>query len=514
MSLDPSPLSPRPTPLLSPIDPVPGRGSALMGAGIATVLAIIVGFVSMRLGTPLLYAPQGLKTNAIAVKSAAPFRAMGFDYYWLRSLGGPGYGSTDNATNNFTSEQQQFHMNMVIIDITANQDSRACTNTCVNFDAGNPKNLDTYTDDTYTALVQKARSANVLPVFRLAIHGENQNRGEPWPGIIGADWRSAGDRYQVLERQWFNSYTAFAVHYAQLAQKLTMPLLIFGSNLVNLTTDDPNTADGSAVQPTPDEKFTCSSRRECEWRHVVAAIHNATYLPFGSTTPIAGGGYTGSLSYAASSRIKGSALSYYEWNPQYFKWWSAVDIIGIDAFYPLTTQPTQSITSLLDAWNGKSTIAAASSGGNLVKQLGDLSKGMQRNILFTSAGYESYPGSNIKPGDYDTGSSTDLTTEGMLEQQNDMNALYAAFADYPWWLGVVWSSDYAVWPRSSLANVLSNKAANDRFFGIVGQNPNWNTNTQWAGDCLTGCTSPAKDAGAKWLTTIISPPITITNATP
>ena len=42
MSLDPSPLSSRPTPLLNPTDPVPGRGSALIGGIVAVALAVVV----------------------------------------------------------------------------------------------------------------------------------------------------------------------------------------------------------------------------------------------------------------------------------------------------------------------------------------------------------------------------------------------------------------------------------------------------------------------------------------
>src|ERR1700690_1681871 len=86
MSLDPSPLSPTPTPLLNPIAPVPSRGSALIGALISVGLAVIVAVVSLRFGTALIFAPAGLKAQANGVVATSPYQIQGFEYYWRNGV--------------------------------------------------------------------------------------------------------------------------------------------------------------------------------------------------------------------------------------------------------------------------------------------------------------------------------------------------------------------------------------------------------------------------------------------
>lgn len=483
MSLDPSPLSASPTPLLSPTDPSPGRGSALVGAIISVALAALIAFVSLRFGTQLLYATQGLDARNNVAFAAQGTRVQGFNLFWTKSLGSAsdGYPSPD-AAQVLQDEASNYHMNMVVINVTANALAHGATT--VNYSANN---TDTYDDATYTNVVKAAQAAGLTPVFELDIRLTNEQGSNFLSTQIGKEWADDTGNPSA-ERHWFDSYTAFVVYYAQLSQKLHMPALIIGHNLPFMTTDD-NSPKG---QPWPnDPKYTCKGRRDCAWRHVISAIKSTTYLPFYTDkkkTPQTGGAYQGELIYAATSLVGGLALSYPEWKG--ITWWDALNVIGIDADIPLTVGSDVPPETLVDAWNGKTDNAPlVNTKENFVKELGQLNRTYQRNILFTTAGYESYGGSNRKPGQ---GNFTQASRDDN-EQLFDMRALYDTFTPQPWWLGVVWSADYPVIQRSELVQ----HATSNYFF-----EQDWATNTEWAGDCTQdkGCPNPEKAAGV-WLRT-------------
>jgi hypothetical protein len=478
MSLDPSPLSPRPTPLLNPTDPVPGRGSALIGGFVAIALAVIVMFVSTRFGTQLLFFPQGLNARARAAINQLP-QIQGFSDYWTRSYDVNGFTGYKNDSANqhiLNDEATTYHMNLVVITLTANVVTQ--TGTDVIFDPRNESDIDTYQDAVYSHLVQAARAAGLVPVFRLDVRVVQDPQLNYLSTPIGQQWAnslSAGD-----EQAWFNSYTRFAVHYAQLAQSLNIPLFIIGGDLAYIATDTPGT--GATARPHAglggDAGVKCYGRRDCEWRHVINAVRSASFTPLGGRRAITGGGYTGKLTFAATviTSTNGAALPTPEWSTITF--WDDLDLIGIDAFFPLTIgaqEPT--VEDLQGAWNGNIALDAASPAEivngkplDIVKALQDFSDKYGKRILFTGAGYESLAGATGAPGSW----TTSNPIQDNQEQQNDMQALIQTFDNETWWLGVIWSSDYPVWPRSSLANT---RSANNA--GLT--EPNYQTNTEWAG---------------------------------
>ncbi len=486
MSLDPSPLSSNPTPLLNPSDPAPGRGAALLGAIISVGLAIAVALVSMRSGTSLLFFAASLKAGVRAQVASHPYQIQGVDYIWQRSFGDQttgslayGYAASSVSGKIFASEAQDFHMNTVIITITADVSTTDSTNVWY---SGAP---DIYPDQTYVALAQQAMSVGLTPIFRLALSVQQGPNGDNWPGNIGDTWINDNSSGTVgSEELWIDSYTAFAIHYARLAQSLAMPFIIVGTDLEQMTTESPSTAKGSpGAHPPTGEHYQCAGRRDCEWRHVINSVRSTgTYRPYTSRKALAGGDYSGKIIYEATSRT--DVLSYFEWDPHYLTWWDAVDIIGIDAGFKLTTSTTPPVQGVVDAWHGVNTHQAglaAPQNGNLVERLRLLSEQYNRNILFTSAGYESAGGANNDPG-YATS-----TTPDQDEQLNDVTALLQTFEPEPWWLGVVWTSDYPVWPRSQLASVPN--------ITMHLAEPDWPINMEWAGDCMSGCANPAKEAG-------------------
>ena len=244
MSLDPSPLSSRPTPLLNPTDPVPGRGSALVGAIIAVALAVVVMVVSNKAGTWLLFFSQGFSAQTRAVVNQLP-QIQGFNYYWTHSYdnGVLGYNNTTANTHNLQEEATSYHMNLVVITVTADQNQQTGTN--INFAQGagfdNTRNLDTYSDATYINMVQMAQKDGLVPVFRLDIRVLNDSSNDPSSTLIGGPWQSSDSGLRTNERNWFNSYTLFAVHYARLAAQNHMPMLIIGQDLYDIAIDTSDT---------------------------------------------------------------------------------------------------------------------------------------------------------------------------------------------------------------------------------------------------------------------------------
>jgi hypothetical protein len=480
MSLDSSPLSPRPTPLLHPTDPVPGRMAALIGGGISVALAALIVFVTLRLGTQIVFLPAGLNANANAFAIQLQ-QVQGFSDYWTHSYDVNGFRGYDDTTANqkiMQDEVNSYHMNLVVITITA--DVVQNTGTDVIFSPKDPNfsnDIDTYPDATYVRMVHQAQAAGLTPVFRLDVRVVQDLQNNNYANTtIGSTWADSQQLSIQYETAWFNSYTRFAVYYAIMARKLGVPLMIIGSDLAFIATDNPLTGLSKTPKANQggDPGVKCYGRRDCEWRHVINAMHSAMYKPLGSKRPTTGGDYSGRLTFAATVYFdptgNSSELPTPEWSTITF--WDDLDVIGIDAFFPLTNGITEpSVPQLTEAWHGQLSAGQSPNGTptNIVSALQQFAVHSNKQILFTAAGYESVSGCTSNPGTDTTG-----TTEDDTEQFNDMTALIKVFASENWWLGVIWSADYPVWPRTSLTKTDSANNA-----GLLEYT--YATNTEWAG---------------------------------
>ncbi len=479
MSLDPSPLSPRPTPLLNPTDPVPGRGSALIGGAVAVALAVVIAFVSLTAGTHLLYLPQGLQAHANAVVDQLP-QIQGFSDYWTKSFDvgstSVGYANRDVNQEIMSDEATTYHMNLVVITITADMEDSDIPD--INFNASDHF---TYSDSVYENLVRIARHNNLTPIFRLEVRLFNNASRNYASTFVGYQWIGSDPSQVDPEVAWFNNYARFASHYAALAQRLSVPMLIIGSDLAYITVDNQLTGQTSPLKKVPGKRWgnsndQCYGRRDCEWRFVIHAIKSASYTPLYTKKATTGGGYSGTLTFAATAPYDTSGQKYYatpEW--QNITFWDDLNVIGIDAFFPLTNgvaEPTPD--ELVKAWKGTYLPGTTPDNpeGNIFESLRKLSARYNKRILFTGAGYESVSGATKTPGSY-TGFTA---APDPVEQQNDMEALLQTFSNETWWLGVIWSYDYPVWPRSKLTNL---STANGNDVGLA--EPDYDTNTEWAG---------------------------------
>ena len=86
-----------------------------------------------------------------------------------------------------------------------------------------------------------------------------------------------------------------------------------------------------------------------------------------------------------------------EW--QAITWWDKLDVIGIDAYFPLTATIHDTVQTIENAWTGNITspVALTTPAPNYVAAMRTLADKYNKHILFTGAGYETLPDSNKTP---------------------------------------------------------------------------------------------------------------------
>ncbi len=478
-------LSPLPTPGHQP----PSPSAMRLGATVAIVTLVVALVAGQFLLPYAIFLLPGLNAKASGgggVQNDTMFQGFVFDWdrYTASHIGIAGGYDRPDSTTNLQSQAKLFHMNAVIIPVYADMPDR--TDLKLSFDSRAGDNLSTFDDSIYEQAIRDALKAGLVPILELRVRVAITFRGSTAPDEVGVVW--SGDRSDGststntpgakpvaagnLEKGWFDNYTNFAVHFAQLSQRHHLPYFIIGDGLSSVTYDTSATnakADPKGLaavrkpgDPCPDN---AAGRRECEWRHVVHAIKSQNYPALSSNAALTGANYTGKLIYAASwthnpSADGGATQSEFD----HITWWDAVDFIGVDANFPLTKdQPDAPIGVLQDAWNGQGQGLAGQ--GDIVQRLENVSDTYQRPVVFTAVQYASESAANT---------GTPNGEEDQEEQSSDMQALLKTFADASWWAGVFWDGDQPIAPRSS------------QLF--------WSKNSNWAGDTL----DTSKLAG-KWL---------------
>jgi hypothetical protein len=191
------------------------------------------------------------------------------------------------------------------------------------------------------------------------------------PHVDVVDGVSRADIRADDANAWFASYTAFIDHYAQLATQLDVQEFAVGTELAGLSGD------------------------RAHWLGVIKTVRDR---------------YAGPLVYAATH------TEYTE-----VAFWDAVDLIGIDAYWPLATQPTSDAAVLERAWQPIRT------------KLATFAAKTKRRIVFTEAGYTSQRGTTTAPDSWTLSREPD-----QVEQAAAYQALLASFDNQDWWAGVFW----------------------------------------------------------------------------
>ncbi|HUY75815.1 MAG TPA: hypothetical protein VMV29_03535 [Ktedonobacterales bacterium] len=491
MPLSPAPLMPGLTPLPEPGRRPPDRRALRIGALVA-IPTLIVGLVIGHFALiPLAFLMPGLQAQASSDTGAANGSGGGslFQGYvdsWSRKGSNGGF-TTPASLTNMESQVRLFHMNTVVIPVIADMPSRDGSE--LDWHSSDQHSVNTLPESDYVQAVKDAISAGMVPILELEVRQEDQNfPGSDSSQLVGTIWSQLDHSQYIggetnpigqLEQDWFDNYTAFAVEYATISRQYHLPYFIIGDSLTNVAydTDKTNaTADPGGVTQVPGENFPgCASvgRRDCEWRHVIHAVHSQTYDTLDGHQSQAGGNYTGKLIYIASwNGASGGDGT----DPEFEKitWWDAVDIIGIDAYFPLfSSNADVGVNDLMNAWRG----VGQGLGGekDIYGRITAVQTKFGRPVALV-AGYASSSGANNDPSNL-TGGTPDGGAD-QQEQLNDMQALLQTFGGAGWWDGVFWNGDAPVAPRATQSN--------------------WATNSNWAGDTLATSKSAGQYLNKYW----------------
>ncbi|KWX56727.1 hypothetical protein ASJ79_02130 [Mycobacterium sp. NAZ190054] len=169
---------------------------------------------------------------------------------------------------------------------------------------------------------------------------------------------------------WFGAYTEFITHYAAMAQRLGVEQFAIATELSSIT----HNREG--------------------WLRVIQAVRDR---------------YDGPLTYAAGP----------DWERVPF--WDALDLIGIDAYAPLSPTPTADVAALRRAAE------------TYLDRLAAMAATHDRKILFTEAGFTSQQGTATDPSSWRI---SDVPSQA--EQAAAYEAVLATFSDQPWWAGIYW----------------------------------------------------------------------------
>ncbi len=186
-----------------------------------------------------------------------------------------------------------------------------------------------------------------------------------------ADWQT-----------WFKNYRTFILHYAKLAETQEMPILCIGTELQT-----------TAVQ------------REQDWRNLIAEIRQI---------------YHGQLTYAAN---------WFEAFEQ-IQFWDALDFIGIQAYFPLSTELSPTVEQLKAGWQAQLTKITA------------IQQQYQKPVIFTEIGYRSTEDAAIEPWQWPNSSELNpdktATQAGLIAQANCYEAFFQIFWEQDWFAGAYW----------------------------------------------------------------------------
>jgi hypothetical protein len=192
---------------------------------------------------------------------------------------------------------------------------------------------------------------------------------------------------------FFASYRTQIVEFARLAEEMGVEMLSIGNELSSLS--------GEQYRPY--------------WLDIIAAVREV---------------YDGTITYAAATD-----------EANHVSFWGAVDIIGVNAYPPLTSSFEPTVDEMMAAWHSVSANdywASVMNHQSPVDFFHSLALEYDKPVLFTEAGYRSLDGTNIRPGGWNV-----TSTQDVQEQRDAFEAFFKVWsAEGSWFRGAhIWEWD-------------------------------------------------------------------------
>jgi glycosyl hydrolase family 113 len=222
---------------------------------------------------------------------------------------------------------------------------------------------------------------HVLLKPQIWMHHANQNG---WLGDIDPGSETAW-------ATWFTGYRAFILHYAGLAERAGIEVVCVGAEL------------HTAVRKQPQA-----------WRDLIGDVRKV---------------YHGKLTYAANWHEEVEDVPF----------WDALDFIGVQAYYPLATEPNSSVTSMMQAWSP------------VCGSLRALSARVGKPVLFTEVGWKSTSDGAIRPWEWTEARESAATPVSLELQADAYEAFFRSVWSEPWFAGAYFWKWYASPARNPMA---------------------------------------------------------------
>src|SRR5262245_31979658 len=236
--------------------------------------------------------------------------------------------------------------------------------------ARNPDPNKDHTDARIRTAIQDAHSRGLQVMLK------------PHVDALNGQWR--GDFNPSDPAAWFQSYTQFIVHYAQIAQEEGAELYCMGTEF--------KTISGAANRD--------------RWIAVINAIRGA---------------YGGPLTYAANATFPADEFTS-------VSFWDQLDIIGLDGYFTLTDQNNPTLAQLISAWTSNRF------GENIVAAFQNFASSRQKPLIFTEIGYKSTDGTNREPWNFGLSGAVDTA-----EQRDCYEAAFTVWSQQSSWMrGFFW----------------------------------------------------------------------------
>lgn len=199
---------------------------------------------------------------------------------------------------------------------------------------------------------------------------------KPHLDVSDGTWRAYLDPSNVA--QFFSNYQAMIVHYAEIAQATGVGTLVIGTEMESLS--------GTAYEPY--------------WDTLIAAVRQV---------------YSGQLTYASG------------WNETAnVSFWNKLDIIGADAYIPVTNITDPTVQQLETGWTTVSSNSYDASAMDNMSPLAfyqSLSTEYDKPVLFTEIGYQSVNDTNELEGAFGTSNWVDFQ-----QQSKALQAFFSTFS--------------------------------------------------------------------------------------